>query len=169
MKLQKIGFLAAGVGLTMGMMAAATGAGASSPQPSIHLRFFGGTNVSGVPAGVDGQEVTVTGKNFVPNAPLVAVAECNPGIQLKDANACIQTPGFAPGDVVLTTTSATGTMKVRNFYVVLNEAAGVGDGTCNTGQTCFITVAVLNPSNPTGTPEQLALFPFVVLPGGGPA
>jgi hypothetical protein len=168
MKLRKVGFLAAGVGLTVGMLAA-TGVASASSSPSIHLRFFGGTNVSGVPAGVDGQEVTVTGKNFTPNAPLVAVAECSPGVQLNDPNACIKTPGFAPGDVVLTTTSATGTMKVRNFYVVLNEAAGVGDGTCNTGQTCFIAVAVLNPANPTGPPQQFALYPFVVLPGGGPA
>jgi hypothetical protein len=157
MELRKVGLIGACIGFAVGMLAmSGSEAGAAVPGPKVSIHFY--QNMA-----VDGQQVSVTGRHFLANEPLVAVTECSAGVETGDIGACSLVLGTGTGDLYLTTSSASGEVSMsvpHNSYYI--RTGSIGDGTCNAGETCFIAVAVLNPSNPAGGPLQFALAPFVV-------
>jgi len=79
--------------------------------------------------------VQVSGKGW-PAGDTLAIVECNSNAATSDTKACNETLG-GPGGIVFTDANAKGVVAKTAFTFVTGT---VGDGTCNSKQTCYITL-----------------------------
>ena len=151
MKFQKIGMLAAGAGLALGMAGATAAVAGATLKPvatvTPHLKL------------VNDQVVVVKGHNF-PASQTVAITECGHTAK-TDAKACNQNTadlGKPGGPELDGSTSSTGVVPTANYTFAKGT---IGDSSCKSGQTCYIAVATLSSLSPP-TVSATVLVPVTV-------
>jgi hypothetical protein len=144
-----VGGLAVAIGLLMAVPAGASGSSVTISSPTagepgyptckapthVTNKCSIGIKVKGAPASTE-----------------IAIDECNANVITGDMNACSETPGSAPGDVLLVSTNAKGKVKVKDYPVLVSSKTMEGDGYCAKGDTCYIVAAVVSTQAEIGTP-----------------